>query len=84
MANIKSAKKRIGVINKKTAENKMAKSKMATLTKKIEKLVKDNQIEEAKKLLPEVVAYIDSCANDGIIHKNNAARKVSKLTKLVG
>lgn len=84
MANIKSAKKRISVINKKTAENKMVKSKMATLIKKVKALVANNQIEEAKKLLPEVVAYIDSCANDGIIHKNNAARKVSQLTKLVG
>ena len=84
MANIKSAKKRIGVINKKTAENKMVKSKMATLIKKVKALVANNQKEEAKKLLPEVVAYIDSCANDGIIHKNNAARKVSQLTKLVG
>lgn len=84
MANIKSAKKRIGVINKKTAENKMAKSKMATLIKKVNALVQNNQIDEAKKLLPEVVAYIDSCASDGIIHKNNAARKVSQLTKLVG
>ncbi len=84
MANIKSAKKRILVIEKKTALNKMAKSKIATLTKKVEKFVADGEIDKAKALLPEVVAYIDSCANDGIIHKNNAARKVSRLTKLVG
>ena len=84
MANIKSAKKRILVIEKKTALNKMAKSKIATLTKKVEKFVADGEIDNAKALLPEVVAYIDSCANDGIIHKNNAARKVSRLTKLVG
>ena len=62
----------------------MVKSKMATLIKKIKALVANNQMEEAKKLLPEVVAFIDSCASDGIIHKNNAARKVSQLTKLVG
>ena len=84
MANIKSAKKRIDVINKKTAENKMIKSKLATLTKKVEALVNNGQKDEAKALLPEVIAYIDSCANDGVIHKNSASRRVSKLTKLVG
>ena len=84
MANIKSAKKRIDVINKKTAENRMVKSKIATLTKKVETLVKNGQIEEAKAMLPEVVAYIDSCGASGVIHKNNASRKVSRLTKLVG
>ena len=84
MANIKSAKKRIDVINKKTAENRMVKSKIATLTKKVETLVKNGQIKEAKELLPEVVAYIDSCGASGVIHKNNASRKVSRLTKLVG
>ncbi len=84
MANIKSAQKRIKVIDKKTAENRMIKSKLATLTKKLEKLVKDGEMEQAKAMLPEVVSYIDSCANKGVIHKNNAARRVSKLTQLVG
>jgi small subunit ribosomal protein S20 len=84
VANIKSAKKRILVTRKKTAENKMVKSKLATLTKKVEVLVAEGKKEDAKKMLPEVVAFIDSCASDGVIHKNTASRKVSRLTKLVG
>ena len=83
MPNIKSAKKRVLVAEKKTLENKMIKSKITTLTKKIKALVSNNQIDEAEKLLPEVVAYIDSAANKGVIHQNNAARKVSNITKLV-
>lgn len=83
MPNIKSAKKRVLVAEKKTLENKMIKSKIATLTKKVKTLVSNNQIDEAEKLLPEVVAYIDSAANKGVIHQNNAARKVSNITKLV-
>ncbi len=83
MPNIKSAKKRVLVAEKKTLENRMIKSKIATLTKKVKTLVSNNQIDEAEKLLPEVVAYIDSAANKGVIHQNNAARKVSNITKLV-
>lgn len=83
MPNIKSAEKRVLVAKKKTLENKMIKSKIATLTKKVKTLVSNNQIDEAEKLLPEVVAYIDSASNKGVIHQNNAARKVSNITKLV-
>lgn len=83
MPNIKSAKKRVLVAEKKTLENRMIKSKMATLMKKIKVLVEANQIEDAKKLLPEVIAYIDSASSKGVIHQNNASRKVASLTKLV-
>lgn len=83
MPNIKSAKKRVLVAEKKTLENRMVKSKIATLSKKVKALVSNNQIDEAEKLLPEVVAYIDSASNKGVIHQNNASRKVSSLTKLV-
>lgn len=83
MANIKSAIKRIDVIKRKTMENRMVKSQITTYIKKVEFLVKDGNIEEAKKLLTEAIAYIDSASTKGVIHSNNAARKVSKLTRLV-
>ena len=83
MPNIKSAKKRVLVAEKKTMENKMIKSKIATLMKKVKTLVSNGEIAEAEKLLPEVIAYIDSAQNKGVIHQNNASRKVSSLTKLV-
>ncbi|MGN1227925.1 MAG: 30S ribosomal protein S20 [Christensenellales bacterium] len=83
MPNIKSAKKRVLVAEKKTLQNRMIKSKIATLMKKVKTLVSNGEIEEAQKLLPEVVAYIDSASDKGVIHQNNASRKVSSLTKLV-
>jgi len=81
--NIKSAIKRVDVTAKKTLENKMIKSKIASLTKKVKALVASGEIENAKKLLPEVISYIDSASSKNVIHDNNASRKISKLTILV-
>lgn len=83
MPNIKSAIKRVDVTSKKTLENKMIKSEIATMSKKLKALVANGEIESAKALLPEVVSLIDSAQSKGTLHANNAARKVSKLTLLV-
>ena len=75
MPNIKSAKKRVAVIEKKTSQNKMIKSSVKTAIKKY------NAALEAEKLSPATVSVIDSAASKGIIHKNNAANKKSALAK---
>ena len=67
MANIKSAKKRIKVINKKTLRNKMIKS----------------QVKTAAVALKNAVSAIDRAYIKGIYHKNAVARKKSSLTRLV-
>ena len=81
MPNIKSAKKRVLVNNQKKEENKMIKSQLKTEIKKIDVLVKENKIEEAKALLSQAFKVIDSACSKGIIHKNNAANKKAKLSK---
>ena len=83
MANIKSAKKRIKVIETKTLRNKMTKSKIKTLVKKVETAVAQNDKAAATAALTEAVVAIDKAAAKGIFHKNTAARKVSRLTKAV-
>ena len=83
MANIKSAKKRISVIEKKTLRNKMIKSKIKTYIKKLEAAIAANDKELAQKRLLETISEIDKAATKGIFHKNTAARKVSRLTKAV-
>ena len=80
MPNIKSAKKRVLVNEKKNEENKMIKSSVKTAMKKIEALIKEGKIEEAKVLLPETFKVIDACSK-GVIHKNNAANKKAKIAK---
>ena len=83
MANIKSAKKRILVTETKTARNKSIKSAVKTSIKKVEAAVATKNKEEAQAALTSAISTITKAANKGVYHKNNAARKVSRLTKLV-
>lgn len=79
MANIKSAKKRILVAEKKTARNKMVKSALKTTIKKFEAAVAANNAAEAKESFVKVTKALDMAAQKGVVHKNMAARKKSRL-----
>lgn len=81
MPNIKSAKKRVKVIEKKTLRNSMIKSAYKTTIKKFEKAVEDNKVDEAKALFVEATKKIDQACSKGVIVKNTAARKKSALSK---
>lgn len=83
MANIKSAKKRILVIETKTLRNKMIKSKIKTLIKKVETAIVDGNKAEAEAALKVAISEINKAASKGVYHKNNASRKVSRLTLAV-
>ena len=79
MANIKSAKKRIKVTEVKTLKNRMIKSALKTAIKKFEAAVEAKNNEEAKALYTSVVTSLDMAASKGVVHKNMAARKKSRL-----
>ena len=83
LANIKSAKKRILVIETKTLRNKMIKSKIKTLVKNVESAIESGDKAAAEANLKVAISEISKAASKGIFHKNNVARKVSRLTKLV-
>lgn len=81
MATSKSAQKRIRTIEKKTAINKSRKSAMKTAIKRFEEAVAAGNVDLAKEKLSNAKKIIDQTAAKGTIHKNNAARKKSKLDK---
>ena len=92
MANIKSAKKRILVNQTKADRNKAIRSAVKTSMKKVDAAVeaKDqavaveaNDKEAAAAALVNAISTIDKAASKGVYHKNNAARKVSNLSKAV-
>lgn len=83
MANIKSAKKRIKVISKKTLRNKMVKSATKTAIKKALTSIATGDKEASKLALTAAVSAIDRAYIKGIYHKNSVARKKSYLTRLV-
>ena len=80
MANIKSAKKRIKVIDRQTLENKSLKSKIATYVKKYKVAVDNNEKENATKLLSETFSLIDSAVSKGTLQKATANRKKARLS----
>ncbi len=83
MANHKSAEKRARQALKRRLRNRQAKSQIRTAMKKMRKFVDENQIEEAKTFLPELISLIQKKSDRGILHKNTASRYVSRMTRLI-
>ncbi len=78
---IKSAKKRLKQSEKRRSLNLRYKNQMKLVVKQIRDLLKEKKKSEAKKLLPEAYKKIDKAAKAGVIKKNTASRKKSRLTK---
>ena len=83
MANIKSAKKRVIVSQTKADRNKAIRSKVKTSIKKVEAAVAENDKAKAAEELVAATKNIEMAETKGVYHKNNAARKVSRLAKAV-
>ena len=77
------AKKRIKVIETKTMRNKMIKSKIKTYVKNLDAAIAAGDKAVATEKLNAAIAEISKATSKGIFHKNNAARKISNLTKAV-
>jgi small subunit ribosomal protein S20 len=81
LANIQSAIKRNRQNIKRRARNRMRRSRMRTFEKKADALLAEgNQVEAAEAVLA-AIREIDKAAQKGIIHRNNAARRKSRLVK---
>ena len=83
MPNIKSAKKRVKVIEKKTLINQMHKTALKTAIKKFEAAAQAGDVENAKVLFNDAVKKLDKAVSQGMLHKNNVARKKSQLASLI-
>ena len=83
MANIKSAKKRVLVSRIRQDRNKAIRSGVKTAMKKVFAAIEANDKAAADAALTEAIKTIEMAATKGVYHKNNAARKVSRLTLAV-
>lgn len=81
MPNIKSAIKRVSVIEKKTLRNNMVKSGYRTAVRKFEEAIEAGDVKNAESLFVEATKKIDMACTKGVIVKNTAARKKSRLAK---
>ena len=81
MANIKSAKKRIRVIDKKTARNRRVRNHLKAILKAYDAAIEAGDMDAAKELLVKAEKKLKQAEAKGTIHKNAASRKVSRLAK---
>ncbi|SIQ25496.1 SSU ribosomal protein S20P [Peribacillus simplex] len=81
MPNIKSAIKRVKINDKKRVHNITVRSTMRTSVKNAEVALAGENVEAAKEALLTAAVKLDKAASKGLIHKNAAARKKSRLAK---
>lgn len=81
MPNIKSAIKRVSVIEKKTLQNNMIKSEYKTAVRKFEAAVSEGNKEKAEELLRVATQKIDTACSKGVLKANTASRKKSNIAK---
>ncbi len=78
-----SAKKELRKSEKKRITNLRKTRKIKELTKKFQTLLKNNKVDEAKKIISDLYKAIDKAAKTNIIKKNTASRKKSVIAKSV-
>lgn len=83
MANTKSAKKATRKIERRTAVNRARRSRMRTYVKKVEDALRNGDAAAASAALADAQPALIRAAQKGVVHRNTASRKVSRLTKAV-
>jgi small subunit ribosomal protein S20 len=83
MANTKSAQKATRVIARRTEVNKARRSRMRTMIVKVEEAITAGDRSQAQAALKEAEPVIMRAAQKGVVHRNAASRKVSRLTERV-
>jgi small subunit ribosomal protein S20 len=78
-----SAQKRARQNEQRNQRNTMLRSALRTAVKKVVVAIEDRNVEEAQTELPKAVRALGKASSKGIIHKNNASRKISRLTRRV-
>ena len=81
MANTKSAKKAVRKIERRTAVNRARRSQMRTYIRKFDEALASGDPNAATAALQEAAPLVMRAAQKGILHKNTASRKVSRMTK---
>lgn len=81
MANIKSAIKRIQVAKRNELQNKYRNTQVKTAIRKFNEAIDLGNLDEAKELLKTVDKKLKKAATKNVIHKKQASRKISRLTK---
>ena len=83
MANIKSAMKRVRQNEKRRVHNRTSVAGTRTRIRRVKALIQSGELDQAQTALYEAAKSLDKAAEKGVIHKNNAARRKSRLFKML-
>lgn len=83
MANTKSAKKATRVIARRTAVNKARRTRMRSSWRSVEEAIASGDVKVAQEALRSAESATMKAAGNGVVHKNLASRKVSRLSKRI-
>ena len=83
MPNTKSAIRRVRRVKKQTQVNRIRKSKYKNVVKQMDLLLKKNEKEKAKKYFSKFQSILMQVAKSGVISKNTASRKISRISKKI-
>ena len=83
MANIKSAKKRILVAEKRAARNKSIRSRVKTAVKKVNAAIEAKDKDAGAAALKNATSELSRAVSKGVYHKNTSSRKISRLSQAV-
>ena len=83
MAHHKQAIKRIRQNERRRVRNKARLSRMRSIVRRVREAATSGEVNQARELLPEAIKVIQHTASQGTIHKNQAARRVSRLVRMV-
>jgi small subunit ribosomal protein S20 len=83
VSNIKSAEKRAKLSQQRNARNNAVKSSLKTAVKRFEKAISEKNMEQARQTIVLAIRLIDKAVTKGIVHKNTAARKKSRLQRKI-
>jgi len=83
MPNTKSAIRRVRRVKKQTQVNRIRKSKYKNTIKQMENLLKEKNKDKAKKYFSKFQSILMQVAKSGVVNKNTAARKISRISKKI-
>lgn len=83
MANTKSALKRVRQNAVRNARNRSYRTRMRNAVRRLRAAIEAGNAGEAREMLTATIALVDATASKGVIHRNAAARTVSRLTRAV-
>lgn len=79
MANLKSSKKDIKRISRRTEQNKSVRTALKTYVKRVRQAIEAGDADKIKEAVTKVSKHLDKAASNGVIHKNQAARRKSRI-----